>query len=233
VKVPLFLKFRVEIYFVIALFLGAIPGTYLYSHIFLSTISDEIKRVAVEQSEKSQGKKDLRFDFSGTSLKFSTTDNDSDKEDETKPKELEAEEKERQALREEHDAKIKSMQDSLNPQVFKSREEIIKEAVPLCDSTEKFIFWAALIFLFLYNVPIRKVLACKSVGPDIRKKAQGRILSLTWTTFILVWFVAIGTEINILSFEWLSFGTIDLNNFAVKTVSTLFFGLVSSALVLI
>ena len=169
-KVPLFLKFRVEIYFVIALFLGAIPGTYLYSHIFLSTISDEIKRVAVEQSEKSQGKKDLRFDFSGTSLKFSTTDNDSDKEDETKPKELEAEEKERQALREEHDAKIKSMQDSLNPQVFKSREEIIKEAVPLCDSTEKFIFWAALISFSSTMYPFERSSRARVLGQTFAKR---------------------------------------------------------------
>jgi|GEM_PF-1975373 len=232
-------RFRVEIYFLFILILGTFPGTYLSSYNLLTHLGEKIETASERNLKLLSSSEKLNIEVTGNQVKVTSTERKSSPEEKLQ-KEIDQKfdvlekqtRRELEEVKSSLDQKDEWGQKKAEPLVLLSREALIREAYPISEAIESLIIWGGVLFLFLYNIPIRKVLRSQNCDQTIRKTAQRRILNITRIAFLLSWFVAIGTELNLLAFEYAHFGNLDPSQFTQYTISTLICALVCSALVL-
>ncbi|PCJ18915.1 MAG: hypothetical protein COB02_09250 [Candidatus Cloacimonadota bacterium] len=137
-------------------------------------------------------------------------------------------------LTEDSKEKLSSEEESLGEVQYLSRYGQATLDKPWAPLVEASIFLFVFLLLFLYVLPISKVLSqgYEVVDKECREKAKNHIVNLSWKAFTLCWLMSLLFFISHYSFEKVHFNMISLGETIIIAATWMTFGLCTSSLII-
>lgn len=213
-RLPIFLKYRVVMYFIFALLLADCFTGFFEAKTAVAVLEEGIQheqRRILRERETGIGEKDDTKAVSSGASSGATSESSEGVQATTST----------------------GVEDpALRPELAKW-EAIQDDIVPI-GYLEMFIFLVLIVTLIVYNHPVTRVLkqGNEQVAADILRKAKIRVLNVTRFTLLLCWIYTLVKFVFALYVQWLYAGSLSLMNVLFLTMIHVFYGVIASTVVL-